>query len=174
MGLEDIGSLLVRVAVSLLFLQGAWASSRNAQARQAIIADTGLVFKWRPALFAYAGMVLAAASGLSVLLGIFPRLGALGMTIFLIPAAMIHLAKRRQAIVLEQKILAELPGRAGGIAREDVEQLAASTVLGHTTDALKNLSLLGATLYLVLAGARWPMLIGLGPGCQWQGLLTQF
>ncbi len=174
MALEDIGSLLIRVTVSLLFLQGAWASSQSAASRQAVIADTGLVFKWRPELFAYAGMILAAASGLSVLLGIFPRLGALGMTIFLVPAALIHLAKRRQAIALERKILAELPAKAEDIAREDVDKLTASTILGHTTDALKNLSLLGATLYLVLAGARAPMLIGLGPDCQWQGLLTRF
>ena len=174
MALEDIGSLLIRVTVALLFLQGAWASSQDSKARQAVIAGTALVFKWRPDLFAYGGMVMAAAAaGLSVLLGIFPRLGALAMTIFLVPAAMIHLSKRREAVALKDKILADLPNSTGNTERNDVEQLTASTVLGHTTAALKNLSLIGPTLYLVLAGASPPMLIGIGPDCQWQGLLTQ-
>lgn len=174
MALEEIGSLLIRVTVALLFLQGAWASAHEAAARHAVIADVGLVFKWRPDFFAYGGVLMAAAGGLSVLLGIFPRLGALAMTIFLIPATMIHLAKRREARALKEKVLAELPDRAGSTAREDIERLTASTIVGHTTAALKNLSLIGPTLYLVLAGARPPMLIGLGPDCQWQGLFTQF
>lgn len=129
------------------------------------------MFTWRPHLFALAGIVLAGAGGLSMLLGIFPRLGALAMAVFLVPAALIHLAKRRQALALMHTILHGLPDKPA--VRRDVDALGASAALGHYTAALKNLSLLGPVLYLVLAGGRSPMLIGLGPDWQLQGLLTQ-
>lgn len=104
----------------------------------------------------------------------FPRIGALALTIFLVPAAMIHLAKRRQAIALKDKILHGLAGKTSSSVRDDVDALGDSAALGHYTAALKNLSLLGPTAYLVLAGARPPMLIGFGSDWQLHGLLTQF
>jgi uncharacterized membrane protein YphA (DoxX/SURF4 family) len=174
MALEEIGSLLIRVTVAWLFLGGAWASGKDATARKFVIADTALVFPWRPDLFASAGIFMAGAGGLSVLFGVFPRIGALAMTIFLVPAAMIHLAKRRQALALKEKVLAGLTGKINGPARNDLDALGASAALGHYTSALKNMSLIGPTAYLVLAGARPPMLIGFGSDWQLHGLLTQF
>jgi hypothetical protein len=90
--LEDIGSLLLRVAMGLLFLACAHGCSRDEAARRHAVADTALVFKWRPELFASISVFMAAAAGLSVLLGIFPRIGALAMAVYLVPAAMIHFA----------------------------------------------------------------------------------
>jgi uncharacterized membrane protein YphA (DoxX/SURF4 family) len=174
MALEDIGSLLIRVSVGWLFLGGAWACSKDTMGHKCAVADTALVFKWRPELFALLGIFMAGAGGLSVLFGIFPRLGALALTIFLVPAAMIHLAKRRQALALKEKILAELTGKISFSARNDLDALGASAAFGHYTAALKNLSLIGPTAYLVLAGARPPMLIGFGSDGQLHGLLTQF
>jgi len=174
MALDDLGSLLIRVALAWLFLGGAWASGKNATAHRCVIADTALVFPWRPDLFAFAGIFMAGAGGLSVLLGIFPRLGALAMMIFLVPAAMIHLAKRRQALALKDKVLAGLTGKVNSSARNDLDALGDSAALGHYTAALKNISLIGPTAYLVLAGARPPMLIGFGSDGQIYGLLTQF
>ena len=174
MALEDIGSLLIRVTVAWLFLGGAWASGKDATARKFVVADTALVFAWRPELFAFAGIFMAGAGGLSVLLGIFPRLGGLALMIFLVPAAMIHLAKRRQAIALKETILHGLTGKTSSSVRDDLDALGDSAALGHYTAALKNLCLIGPTAYLVLAGARPPILIGFGSDWQLHGLLTQF
>jgi uncharacterized membrane protein YphA (DoxX/SURF4 family) len=171
---EDIGSLAIRVALGWLFIAGAWASGRDKACRDFTTSETALVFKWRPELFALAGILMLGASGLSVLFGIFPRLGALAMTIFLVPAAMIHFAKRGQTMALKGQISTALRGKPGTTAEKALDALTASAVFGHFTAGLKTLCLLGPTLYLVFAGAREPMLIGLGPNGQWQGILTRF
>ena len=110
--------------------------------------------------------------GLSVLLGIFLRLAALSVTLFLIPAAMIHFRKARQAASLKEAILAGPAGKTSGV-RRDVAALGDSAVLGNSTSALKNLSLTALTLYIALAGTE-PMLIGFGPDGELRGLLTGF
>jgi len=109
--------------------------------------------------------------GLSVLLGIFPRLGALVLRLFLIPAAMIHFRKARDAAALKDAILAGPAGKSGG-ARQSIAALGDSAVLGNFISALKNLSLMALTLYVALAGAE-PMLLGFGRDGQLQGLLTR-
>jgi uncharacterized membrane protein YphA (DoxX/SURF4 family) len=168
MTLEQIGALIIRVTVGLLFVISAYVCSKDSAARQGAIADTALVFPWRTELFTMAGVLLMLLGGLSVLLGIFPRLGALTLTLFLIPAAMIHFRKARQATALKDAMLA---GPAGA-ARESVTALGESAVLGNFTSALKNLTLMALTLYVALAGTE-PMLIGFGPDGQLQGLLTR-
>jgi len=174
MGLEDWGSLLLRVALAAIFLHGAWFSSRGAEARANLVTATAPVFPWRPDLLAYAGIVMAAGAGLSVLLGIFPRLGALLMAVFLVPAAMIHFGLLRRAVALKQSIVGGLGGHSASGLRDEVEELGGSAVLGNMTSALKNLALIGPALYLALAGADAPMLIGFGQDWQLQGLLTRF
>lgn len=168
MTLEQIGALIIRVTVGLLFVISAYVCSKDSAARQGAIADTALVFPWRTELFTMAGVLLMLLGGLSVLLGIFPRLGALTLTLFLIPAAMIHFRKARQATALKDAMLA---GPAGA-ARESITALGDSAVLGNFTSALKNLTLMALTLYVALAGTE-PMLIGFGPDGQLQGLLTR-
>ena len=103
--------------------------------------------------------------GLSVLLGIFLRFGALSLTLLLLPAAMIHFRKARQAASLKEAILAGPAGKTSGVRPE-------VTALGDSS-ALKNLNLMVLTLCVALAGAE-PMLIGFGPDGQLHGLLTRF
>ncbi len=171
--LDDLGSLLIRVALGWLFLTGAWASGKDKVGRDFTISETALVFKWRPELFAMLGILILGASGVSVLFGIFPRLGALAMTVFLVPAAMIHFAKRGQAVALQTQIEPALSEKAGAAPRDALQMLTSNAVFGHFTAGIKTLSLLGATLYLVLAGGREPMLIGLGADGHWHGFLTR-
>ena len=172
MALEEIGSLLIRVTIGLLFLISAFVCCEDADARKAAAADTALVFPRRPYLFMLAGTAVMAAGGLSVLLGIFPRLGALVLTLFLIPAAMIHFRKAREAARLTEALLAGPTSKSSGAARKGVTALGDSAVLGNFTSALKNLNLMALTLYVALAGAE-PMLLGFGPDGQLQGLLTR-
>jgi hypothetical protein len=58
MGLEEIGSLLIRVTIGLLFLISAFVCSKDAGARKAATADTALVFPWHSELFMLAGVAL--------------------------------------------------------------------------------------------------------------------
>jgi uncharacterized membrane protein YphA (DoxX/SURF4 family) len=171
MALEDIAALIIRVTIGLLFVISAYVCSKNEAARQGAIADTALVFPWRTELFTFAGVMFMLLCGLSVLLGIFPRLGAIALTLFLIPAAMIHFRKASQAAGLKDVILAGPAGRPAA-ARESIVALGDSAVLSNFTSALKNLTLMALTLYVALAGAE-PMLIGFGPDGQLQGLLTR-
>ena len=171
--LEEIGSLAIRVALGLLFIVGAWESGKDKAGRDFTTSETALVFKWRPDIFAMLGILMMGAGGLSVLLGIFPRLGALAMTVFLVPAAMIHFAKQSQAMDYARQIQPVLSGKTGDTARGPLQALLSSAMIGHFTACLKTLCLLGPSIYLVLAGGREPMLIGLGPDGQWQGLLTR-
>jgi uncharacterized membrane protein YphA (DoxX/SURF4 family) len=171
--LEDLGSLVIRVALGWLFVTGAWASGKDKAARDFTTSETALVFKWRPEIFACLGILMLALSGLSVLFGVFPRLGALIMTVFLVPAAMIHFAKRGQAEAFKDQIAPVLSRESHAEAKSALEALTANAVFGHFTAGLKTLCLLGPSLYLVLAGAREPMLIGLGADGHWHGLLTR-
>ncbi len=168
--LDDIGSFLLRLTVGVLFLMGAWASAKSRAGLTFTIGETALVFKSRPEVFAAIGIFIMGAGGLSILLGVFPRLGALGLTIFLFFGARIHLAKRAQAAGFKATVLAAL-GRDAG-ARKALDDLALSADIGHNVSALKNFALMGPTAYLVLAGARAPLLIGLDADWQLRGILT--
>lgn len=172
--LEDAGSLLLRLAIGWLFLMGAWGSVKDQGARDFTTSETALVFKWHPRLFAYTGIAMMGLGGLSIVLGVFPRLGALVLTVFLFGGAMIHFAKRAQLAAYEQQIAPALTGDGAQQARETLRALTDAGIMGHFTAGLKNYALAGATAYLVLAGARAPMLIGVGPDGNWQGLLTWF
>jgi uncharacterized membrane protein YphA (DoxX/SURF4 family) len=174
MGLEDWGSLVLRIALGAIFLHGAWFSGHDAVARAHLDAAAATVFPWNTALFARAGTAIAFIAGVSVLFGIFPRVGALLMALFLVPAALIHLGLKRHVVALKDKIAAALGPKAKPALRKDLEELGDCAALGHMTSALKNLALIGPALYLMLAGAREPLLIDLGPGGHWQGLLTRF
>jgi uncharacterized membrane protein YphA (DoxX/SURF4 family) len=139
MTLEELGSLLIRISVAWLFLTAAWYDTRGFKLIQQ---ETGLLFKWRPGFFAAAGVMMMAAGAVSILFGIFPRLGALALAIFLVPA------------------------------KDDIEALATLGFLGNWSSGKKNLTLLGPTLYLVLAGGKFPMLIGFSADGTLQGLLV--
>lgn len=172
MTMEELASLIIRVTIGLLFVVSAYVCSKDASARKAATADTALVFPRKPEWFTLAGVLWMLAGGLSVLLGVFPRLGAISLTLFLIPAAMIHFQKARQAATLREAIMARSGGASSGV-RQDVTALGDSAVLGNFTSALKNLNLMALTIYVALAGTE-PMLIGFGPDGQLHGLLTRF
>jgi hypothetical protein len=152
---------------------GTWASVKNQAARDFTTAETALVFKTNPRPFAYLGIAMMGLGGLSVIFGVFPRLGALALTIFLVGGAAIHFAKRAQLTGYAKTIKPALTRDGAGPARQALRAITEAGVLGHFVAGLKNYALTGATAYLVLAGGRAPMLIGFGPDGVLQGLLTR-
>ena len=167
MTLEELGSLLIRISVAWLFLTGFWFDVRGFKSTEK---ETGLVFKWHTDFFATAGMVMMGVGAVSILFGIFPRLGALALVIFLVPASVIHFRSRDAAADLKQKILDH--GAGDGPSKDDIDALGALGFVGHFSSGLKNLALIGPTLYLVLAGGKFPMLIGLSADGTLRGLLV--
>jgi uncharacterized membrane protein YphA (DoxX/SURF4 family) len=169
---EDIGSALIRISLGWFFLAGAWTCGKSAEARTFTRGETALVFSSHTEFFALAGIFIMGAGGLSILLGVFPRLGALGLTIFLVPAAMIHLRRRDLAVEVRDKALNGGVASGDGAMRNALQDLGFSAEIGHQVAALKNFALLGPTLYLTLAGARPPMLIGFDPDWNLVGILV--
>jgi uncharacterized membrane protein YphA (DoxX/SURF4 family) len=153
MALEEIAALIIRLTIGLLVVISAYVCSKDAASRQGAIADTALVFPWRTELFTFAGVMLMLLGGLSVLLGIFPRLGAIALTLFLIPAAMIHFRKASQSRRPEGRH----PRRAGREVGHRAGIRHCARRFRHARQfqsALKNLTLMALTLYIALAGAE--------------------
>ncbi len=169
----DVGALLLRLTAGALFLMGTWASGKTREARDFTTAETSLVFKTNPRLFAYLGIAMMSLGGLSIIFGVFPRTGALALTIFLVGGAAIHFAKCAQLTGYAKTIEPALAGDGAGPARRALDELTQAGVLGHFVAGLKNYALTGATAYLVLTGCRAPMLIGFGPDGALQVLLTR-
>ncbi len=166
MTLEELGSLLIRISVAWLFLTGFWYDVRSFKSTEE---ETGLLFKWHTDFFATAGMILMGAGAVSILLGIFPRLGALALATFLIPASFIHFRSRDAAAELKKKVLDR--GAADQSLKDDIDELGTLGSVGHYSSGLKNLALIGPMLYLVLAGGKFPIIIGLSGDWTLQGLL---
>jgi uncharacterized membrane protein YphA (DoxX/SURF4 family) len=147
------GWLALRLGVGLLFLNAAWACGKNAAARQWTIEETAILF--RPPLakpFALIGIGVMGLGGLLVLLGLFGRVGGLMLAGFLVPGAVIHFRKRNEADVLaaELRPLTTVPDR--------LDVLHVSARLGHHSSALKNLALVGVTLFMAAVGTGpWSM-----------------
>lgn len=171
MALEELGSLIIRVTLGLLFVVSAYVCSKDAGARKAATADAALVFPWHPEWFTLAGVLWMLIGGLSVLLGIFPRLGAASLTLFLIFAAMIHFRRATRSAAVKDALIAS-PAAKSSTARQAIDELGELAVMGNFTSALKNLTLMALTLYVALAGTE-PMLIGFGPDGQLHGLLAR-
>jgi len=171
MTLEEWGSLAIRIAVAWLFLSGSYYSLRDLKFTEN---ETAHIFKWQTGLFAAAGVVMMLGGGLSILFGIFPRIGALALTIFLVPAAFIHFADRDLAMAMRNKLLGNKTVQSDPAVKDDVDKLGMMGFMGHHAAGLKTLSLIGSTLYLVLAGGRTPMLIGIGQDGSLQGFLTRW
>ena len=92
--------------------------------------------------------------GASILLGLFTRLGALGLTAFVIMGARIHLIQSKRAFQLQQAVERSVPDPDGKrLDTKTLAELAVSASLAHYSSAVKNFALAGATAFLVLFGA---------------------
>lgn len=138
MALEQIGALIIRATIGLLFVSAPMCAARILPRGRAP-SPIGR----RPA--DAARRLVGAARYLP------PARGA-HATLFLIAAAMIHFRKARQAAALKDAMLAGPAGKSGG-ARASITALGESAVLGNFTSAVKNLTLMALTLYVALAGA---------------------
>ena len=132
MASEQIGALIIRVTIGLLFVISAYVCSKDAAARQGAIADTALVFPWRAEIVHLGRRSADAARRLVGAARHLSPSRALTLTLFLIPAAMIHFRKASQAAALKDAMLARQLFKAwlSDISREVAEASMEGSFLG--------------------------------------------
>lgn len=146
----DTGVLLVRGGIAFLYLYAAYMNSRNKASMQWTIENTkplfvntrfanNIAFNTR---CAYLGIISMYAGGISILLGIEGRLGALLLALFTVGGTIIH---RRQQMEMQK------------VALENANEMkiagpAWSAFAAHFANILKNVALILIMIFLVLCG----------------------
>jgi len=141
----DIGVLVLRLGIGYVFLYAAFKNTENAEARKAMTDETAVLFRDRPkeerdwlALICFrAGMVMMYGGGVSVLLGLEPRVGGLILAVFSLLGMRVHAIRRDEA---------KEAGEAGN-------PMGWSAFMAHTAAGLKNWALAAAGVTFILTGA---------------------
>lgn len=148
-----IALMVLRIAYGGLFLYAGWQCVKNAGARQWTVDETRLLFKKHTRLLAMGGAGTMLIGGACVAAGVFPRIGAAGLLVFVLLGAKLHLIQRDRAMALRDDAIAKLPTELAGGGHEPIlQELAVAGSLGHFSSALKNFCLAGIALYFCIAG----------------------
>jgi len=153
--LNEIGMLVLRIAVAYIYLHGAYMIGSTKKRRQIGIQRTSILFgdlnsnKYHQAL-----TILAFLSALSfmtigsllILSGISIKLGALMLIIFTIPAILVHKRESVKSHLLAERIIKG----SNDTIHEDVHLLANFSHAGHRSSGNKNYMLLAVNIYLYL------------------------
>jgi uncharacterized membrane protein YphA (DoxX/SURF4 family) len=171
--IDNAAVLILRLALGALFLNAAWACGKNSQARQWTESETALLFPHNAKLFSLGGIAIMGLGGATILLGLFTRLGALGLTVFVVMGAMIHLTQSKRAFQLQQAVERSVPDPDGKqLDTKALAELAVSASLAHYSSAVKNFALAGATAFLVLFGPGDWALLDISPQFGLAGVLA--
>lgn len=143
--LSEVALLILRLSLGGVFLYAAWKNTENGAAWRWTITETSLLLRSWPAdasqrlshLCAIAGMIMMYGGGLSTLLGVEARLGALALVVFCLFGMRIHAIRRDEA---------KIAGEAGNA-------MGWSAYGAHIAAGLKNWALVGAAVLLFLTGA---------------------
>jgi hypothetical protein len=149
----EIGWLLARAGVAYVFLYAAWMNTRNAASWNWTVGQTELILGFVPernrsgaaVLCSVAGMAMMYGGGLSVLLGLEGRLGALALIIFSALGMAVHRVNREQALPLAKEI-----GTMAPAAKDKAEALGWSAYGAHVAAGLKNIALIGVNALFML------------------------
>ena len=143
---NDLAHLILRVSVAWVFLYAAWGNTSTAAAWQWTKGESALFYpnvaeplRSKLALIsAIIGMALMYFGGLSLLLGLEPRLGGLAVAAFSLMGMRVHAIRRNDAL------------RTATSNTSDV--MAWSAYGAHIAAGLKNWALIGAGLFITLTG----------------------
>lgn len=143
----DVALLVLRLSEAYVFLYAAWQNTKNAAGWQWTVNETGLLFqnfhlpdqqkRTLALLCSIAGMIMMYGGGISVLLGLEPRLGGILIAVFSLMGMQIHAIRRAEALKAAQ---------AG-------DPMGWSAYSAHVAAGLKNWGLAGAGVALALTGA---------------------
>ena len=138
----DLAVLVLRLSVAYVMLFAAWKNTENKTAWTWTINETGIMFSNLPTeprqkiarLSAIIGMCMMYFGGLSILLGVEPRLGGLFIAVFCLMGMRIHAIRRDEA-----KQAADAGNAMGW-----------SAYSAHIAAGLKNWGFVGAGLFFAL------------------------
>lgn len=154
--LNLLGWLAVRLTLSFLYLYALSMNIRDKAARTWLVEHTTYMFPNTPQpqrtqlanWFAVIGMIMMFLGGISVLLGLEGRIGALLLLVF--TAGGIYQHKREREVAMEEAQKVE-PFVAAS-AKTDFATLQWSAYSGHFSSGLKNWALCGICAGIVVWG----------------------
>ncbi len=152
-----LGWLALRFATAGVYLYAFYRNSRDAAARQWTLEHTAMMLPQWPergrtriaAVLAIFGMASMVLGGLSILLGLEPRLG--GAILFLFTAGGIYQHHRETAVAMETA--GRLEAAVPQPSRADLSALQWSAFAGNFSSGLKNWALLGTCVLFITSGA---------------------
>jgi uncharacterized membrane protein YphA (DoxX/SURF4 family) len=144
--------LIARIAVAYVFLYAAWLNTRDSASREATIGLTQLIFGFVPkqqrhkvaTLCAFLGMFMMYAGGISVLLGIEGRLGALALLFISLLGIFVHQAMGEQALRDAKDMT------LGPDIKEEVISLGSAAYGANAAAGLKNIVIIGICILFIL------------------------
>jgi len=147
----NIAVLFLRFGIAFLYLYAAYMNSRDKASLQWTIENTKPLFRNTQLadntsfirFFAYSGVLLMYLGGLSVLLGIEARVGALLLLLFTAGGSIIHHRQKNDA-----KEIA-----VSNSANAELSAVAWSAFAAHFSNVLKNICLIFVLIFLFLNGA---------------------
>ncbi len=137
----------IRLLFSYVFLNAAWQCGKNRQGREWTVNESRILFGDAAGLFGPLGIVAMAIGGLSILLGICAEFGGILLTVFLAMGAAIHFSHSKRASELQTSISSEAEDQSR------LTELAVSAQLGHYSSAIKNISLMGPSIFFAIMGS---------------------
>lgn len=143
MNSNDIAWIVLRLAYAWVFLYPVPGLLKN---WPGTVETTALLFKKLPEFFAAVSVLVMVVGGVSVLFGIYGRIGSAALLAFNLGGAVIHYRIAGQA----GKML--LSSEASPEDRKVAETLALTASVGHTTSAWKNFVLAGVSFFFLLKG----------------------
>lgn len=155
--LDLIGWLAVRIGLGYVYLLAFYKNTIPAGAWKWTVDHTAYMFvKWPEPqrtrlakMFAVGGMAMMLIGGLSVLLGVESRLGALLLLVFTAGGIYSHKREREVAMEVAQKVAPLVP--AAG--KDDFSTLQWSAFSGHYSSGLKNWALCGICVGIISWGS---------------------
>ena len=142
---SDLALFVLRISVAYVFLYAAWKNTQNKTAWAWTINESSLLFQnlspgirqRMTRISAIGGMILMYGGGVSILLGIEPRVGGLFIAIFSLVGIRIHAIRRDEAHK----------------AADEGNQMGWSAYSAHVAAGLKNWALIGTGITFFLLGA---------------------
>jgi len=103
-------------------------------------------------LFAAGGLAIMAIGGLSILLGVYGRVGACLLLVFIAPGTVIHFRERDMTVGFRADVVKGLPVEETSPPVAALNELAGSAYAGHHSSGLKNLVLVAVCLLIAAHG----------------------
>ncbi len=140
MDIYALGWLILRIVFAWMFL---YPIITLLKTWHDTVKTTALLFPWQPAFFTICSILIMFFGALSILVGFFAQVGAIGLCAISLGGAIIHYRLAAQA----EKLSQQLPLSSAK------EQLITLAQVGNVTSAQKNFVLAAVAIFFILVGS---------------------